>query len=904
MNVFAKCKSETKIWINEKLSPKTSDYYLNCAKGKFSDVLTYDQSFLDDDGREIIQLSDGAIGTMWKLRAISHEILSEAEVDYKLKQINKIFEKLVSKSLSIQVYFVKENSSQFNLPKYYDSPQNYAQKVVKNRIDSFKDPNSSAPDLINLDIYICMRLDPSYYRRLFGNKELTASLGEEIRLFNEDLSNLRVMAETLENGYTAKLGEDLERVGAGELIYFLRKILHQKEGQSGNFFKKDASHSSQVKISETLLKGSIEWRKDAIGVGDDTYEVMSWQTQPYSIYPGLMNFLLQIKGDFYAVMNLRPKNYHEDLEQKSEEAKGADPRQKRQKIQFDEANDRVAGGEKLINASFHIIYRNEGIKLEGDKSLRRANQVARDISDTIPMFVEDQCAYLAFVACLPFMYSKKIAPLLGRERRILSADLGYMLPLLGGMRGAREPKQLMQSRAGEQIWLNNREAPSNPHFAVYGESGSGKSFFMANHIVAEFAYDKDLITIMVDSLTSYKYLAKAIGEDYGSSIITPPSSFPNIFYGEIADDRLAVITSTIKVAVSLISKEEISAPEEVLLSDSIVYVSRANIEAASREYVVAINSSKLGSFEDSNQKRRVVRLSDVVNVFAVVAANNSLSKDLVDGLVQKLLPFYGSGPYANIFDQLQFEQKEERSPAFILYDLADIQDDANLCAITTLLLIAETERIIKHPLNAGRRGNLIFEEAQTTLNSKNPVLTDYIKGAYARFRKLGWACGCIGNMIDAFSELSGPKAAWDLSATKILLPLTSESEQSKLIKLLKIPYHCELASSLVRVSGKYSQFLYLANPVKGSGIYVSTGHDYWLSSNERYDCEAIEYVAEKLQVEKTYQDAIDILANYSSGGFRDEFGSLRSLSKTERRELGELAVGINQKFKGEISEKF
>ena len=178
MNVFAKCKSETKIWINEKLSPKTSDYYLNCAKGKFSDVLTYDQSFLDDDGREIIQLSDGAIGTMWKLRAISHEILSEAEVDYKLKQINKIFEKLVSKSLSIQVYFVKENSSQFNLPKYYDSPQNYAQKVVKNRIDSFKDPNSSAPDLINIDIYICMRLDPSYYRRLFGNKELTASLGE------------------------------------------------------------------------------------------------------------------------------------------------------------------------------------------------------------------------------------------------------------------------------------------------------------------------------------------------------------------------------------------------------------------------------------------------------------------------------------------------------------------------------------------------------------------------------------------------------------------------------------------------------------------------------------------------------------------------------------------------------
>ena len=315
----------------------------------------------------------------------------------------------------------------------------------------------------------------------------------------------------------------------------------------------------------------------------------------------------------------------------------------RQKIHL-RGNDRVAGGEKLINASFHIIYRNEGIKLEGDKSLRRANQVARDISDTIPMFVEDQCAYLAFVACLPFMYSKKIAPLLGRERRILSADLGYMLPLLGGMRGAREPKQLMQSRAGEQIWLNNREAPSNPHFAVYGESGSGKSFFMANHIVAEFAYDKDLITIMVDSLTSYKYLAKAIGEDYGSSIITPPSSFPNIFYGEIADDRLAVITSTIKVAVSLISKEEISAPEEVLLSDSIVYVSRANIEAASREYVGAINSSKLGSFEDSNQKRRVVRLSDVVNVFAVVAANNSLSKDLVDGLVQKLLPFYGSGP--------------------------------------------------------------------------------------------------------------------------------------------------------------------------------------------------------------------------------------------------------------------
>jgi len=467
----------------------------------------------------------------------------------------------------------------------------------------------------------------------------------------------------------------------------------------------------------------------------------------------------------------------------------------------------------------------------------------------------------------------------------MSADIGYLMPVLGGMAGATKPKQLMQSRTGEAVWLNNRQSPTNPHFCIYGESGSGKSFFAANHLIAEHAYSPDLITILIDSLTSYEFLARAIGEDHGFEIIKPPEKFPNIFYGELTPERLPVVTSVLKVAVSLISKEELSAPEETLLGDSMTRVYENNLDSATRQYVKSENTENLGGYEVTGSSLRLPKLSDIVAVFSIVAAEKSLSKDLVKKLTEKLLPFFGTGPYAKIFDQEATREVEEKAPGIILYDLADIGDDQNLCTITTIILIAETERLLKHPLNKGRPGNLIFEEAQTTLNSGNTLLSNYIKSAYARFRKLGWACGCIANMIDAFSTLSGPKAAWELSATKIILPLSNESEQAKLSDILKDPYHCELAKSLQKIPGKYSQYLYLGNPVKGTGVYVSTGHDYWLSANEGGDRAAIDFTVSNLISKKPYQAAIDLLAEVAPSGYRDEYGALRALSIEEKKEI-------------------
>lgn len=872
----------------EKLLPKNPVIYHKCFEEKFSNNLPYEYTILDEDKRELILMSDGALGTMWRLPSISHEILSENELDYKLKELGKIFEKLVDERLTLQVYFQKEISDEFVLPEWDQEPNTFARRVIKERTLKIKALKNGEPELQKISTYLFLRLDSREQLTKSNKISLFDKIKEGINTVNEDIVVLQNHARTIENGFLSRLGEELIPQKSKAMILLLRKLLHGKHDQVGKYFEKVELNEDHERIADHILQGSMRWDIGAIGIGEDCLEVLSWSTLPHSIYPGLMSSLLQIKGELTCVLNIRPKNYIYDLEGKAEQSKGSDPLQKRQKIQLDEVHDRVVGGEKLMHSSLHVIYRNEGVSIDDPKKLRKGKQICRDISDILPLFVEEYCCYLSFISCLPFMYSKKIAPLLARERRVPSGDLGYLLPVLSGMRGATKPKQLMQSRTGEAVWLNNRQSPTNPHFSIYGESGSGKSFFAANHLISEFAYDPDVITILVDSLTSYEFLAKSVGEDHGCQIIRPPERFPNIFYGEISPEKLPIITSTLKVAVSLISKTELTAPEEALLGDAVIRVYDSNLDSASKRYVKSDKEGEIGSYESLNSELRLPRLSDIVNVLATVAAEKSLSKEIVKSLSEKLLPFYGSGPYAKIFDQISTREVEERAPGFILYDLAEIQDDKELCTLTTIILIAETERLLKHPLNAGRSGNLIFEEAQTTLNSKNPILADYIKSAYARFRKLGWACGCIGNMIDAFSNLTGPKSAWGLSATKIVLPLSNESEQAKLPEIIKSEYYCELATSLQKIPGQYSQFLYLGNPVKGTGIYVATGHDYWLSANENLDCKAISFVTSHIDVEKPYQSAIEVLSSFAPSGFRDEHGSLREMTDLEKDELLEI----------------
>ncbi len=71
-------------------------------------------------------------------------------------------------------------------------------------------------------------------------------------------------------------------------------------------------------------------------------------------------------------------------------------------------------------------------------------------------------------------------------------------------------------------------------------------------------------------------------------------------------------------------------------------------------------------------------------------------------------------------------------------------------------------------------------------------------------------------------------------------------ERKRLVELTNDSYIAELAASLDKQPGKFSEHLWLSDQVRGSVAYVPTGHDYWLAANHHGDVQALQYAHAQL----------------------------------------------------------
>lgn len=845
--------------------------------GRFSERLIYESSLIDA-GRDVFVLGDGGIGACWEIQPIPHEIKSEQELQEMMNDFAKIFKKITDPRVTLQIIFDQKISPQFTLPLW--PADTYARKVLTRRIEAIQGlASGNCPSLYRRKIYLTLRVDTTDTILRTSNNALAEMITRETEIINEALITLRGYADTLEDALNSISLST--RMAESDLLMLLRDMLHGESLKHGVFFKKTERKCVPRRLAEQVMNGSLEWQRDGIGIGNDTWEVISWSQQPAHIYAGMMTKLMQIKEPLLCVLNIRPVNYTADLEGLAAKLKGGDPYQERQKHDVYQTEDRVVGGEKLLNCSLHVFVRNVDVPLTGSQEQRKGEIVCRELSDTIPCFREICAAFPVFISCLPLHYSARVAGFVAREQRVLSDDLGYLLPVFGGTRGTTKPKQLMQARSGEAIWLNQRASKTNPHFAVFGASQSGKSFWFANFLISEFAADPKTMVFLIDSITSVEYLGKAIAADHGFHFIKPPAEYPNLFRGKIDAKRLPVIVSILDVAVNLVCKTSLTAAEQTLLSASIRKVYEDNHAAATTIYQKASQKGELGSYQQTSSAIRLPCLTDVVNKLNTVAATLNLEEKLLATLREKLLPFCGRGPYAPLFDQNEKEQPDTTAAGLTIYDLAELPQSP-LRTLVTLILIADIERQFNLPVNQGRTGCLIIEEAGVNLAGGNKTLENYIRDAFARFAKKQMSCGAITNQSEHYLNLPACRAAWNTSATNIILPVMQAGERKRLSELTNDDYIAALAASLDKQSGKFSEHLWLGDEVRGSVSYVPTGHDYWLAANHTGDVKALQYAHTQ---HDNWQQAIDCLATIAPHGFRDASGQLREMTDSEKKEV-------------------
>lgn len=888
----------------DKIKPAKPHHFLKNQSESFAKYLPY-VTFLDLE-RPTCLLNDGSLGVAWELSPLSHEAMSYEDLKTKLENISLIFNKERSE-ISFQLIFDSEPQLHVPFEEAYTVSKTSPEFFIQKRIEEVKKfafkPNHYLR-LMQRKVYLTLHYakKSSIAQKSILEKHATESVQEteELMLISQDLNRVCDEVEyVLKHSSIA-----FKQVHAQGFLHNLRSVFHSISDRQNNETLKSIFDADKT-LSSQVLKGFLEVIPNAIGVGEDTWEVLSWIDQPPSVYFGLFATLLTIDMPLRMVLNIRKCADVSDLDRKQFLLKNAsDSFGEMQREQIKGTQDRIARGENLLFISLHLFVRNCNLNILQAKENGIGKQLVSKMKTLtqIDFLLEKYNAPAIFMMSLPFCFSSSCAGFSGREKRVLSGNVAPYLPIFGGFQGTKSNLQLMISRAGDAIWLNPFDSETSPHIAVLASSGGGKSFFAQNLMMSFFAKEssKKPLLFIIDKKTSYEIFAKVVGEEFGSQIVKPPEYFPNIFRGKIDEYRLPVIVGILKTAMSLVTKDaELGSIEEILLTQAVKETFEQHALDASTDF----KDGKLRAKDTG--KMQVPRLSDVVDNLFPVCAKLQLNEQIAKKISQYLSPFLDNGPYNNLFNKLEYDELDPQTPGVSLFDIDFVSSHPILSTLTTQMILSEILRQIRRPENIGKTGMLVIEEVGV-LAQGSPELTQFIQDAWKTFRKLGFCCMGLTNEVDDYVKKAGAREIWNVSPNKILLKMTGKDLQKALHGEVNYPPLFEdklvgnLLSSLKKEDGKYSQGFWWSEETKGSFIYIPTCYDYWCAASKPIEVNVVYEVAKCFSGhKKPFFEAVNWLAEWFPFGIRDENGTLRKLTEEEKNKAKQIGAQVVPQLKSE-----
>lgn len=891
--------------IIDRFSPDRIPAYMQEQPESISTDLPYEDFMCLE--RDYVVLHDG-LGLVWELQPIFHETLSKNELVESIDRITKVIEKISDEDIILQLIMDAEPSSEFSVPGYYEKPNTVAQHIMVQRINKLKgnsqNLDSSDTPTMKRKFYLALKIprqDKLGSNNTNKTDDVSFEVNEQIDLMENLVRKMRLYASHFEESLfnRKKNTSDLRALTRNEFLFCIRDILHSSD------FKKNspATHfkewNQKVNISEQVSFQDIVRLPGFIEIGEkDTWEVLSWRMQPSDVFIGKMAELLKIYYPMRVILNIRAnitKQNKNELESKESRLKWAfSAKDVRQKLEVRDSLERIEKGEGLVGLSLHILLRNKNKSLVDMKRNDESSNLMNKLEGMLDItFVREKWAGAAiFDLCLPLAYHPASHIFTGREEIVLTRELSAYLPVLGGFLGHNGKVQLMQARSGESCWLSSRSGDLNPHIAVLGSSGAGKSFLTANYLLSALASEPEMNVYVVDIKTSYVMIAKTLAFKKDSyDVINPPNKFPNIFLGDIADpERLSLIVSILKNAIILCDPSvRITLEHETIISESIKSAYAHNKNLASEHHK---------KYADKNNTQelyyQVPKLDDIVFNFSEMCTKLNYSQEYAKYLQNKLLSFCSGGLYGNIFNQDATSNNEGDLKQINLYDLDGVLENKIIKTLATQICISDILRMIKHKKNIGKKSIFLIDEAGVLLegNVENNELILFIINAWKTFRKLNTVCFGITNSVDDYKEKLACRAIWNISPHKMILKMTStDIEAARSIKPgeNKPLFTGEMETivrSLGKIDGRYSQGYFHSDDLpSGTFNYVPTGFDYWLSVSKKEELRTCELVKNK---KGSYWEAIKALAEFSPLGFSETRDGERFVRAINNEELDKI----------------
>lgn len=703
-----------------------------------------------------------------------------------------------------------------------------AQSIREDRLNLFQSRCMDGKNpVLRRQTYLSIRWFPETKKRadvkhLFKPSE--SLLHDEMKIATSELKEFVSLTREFEDNSSLSL----HSVKANELVDILRKFFNPKE-----YYKRDfAPYNKHLPISDQVIYGSSELSHSGIERQGVKTRTITLKTSPLLAYPGGTAYFLKLDFPFRINLNFsfptkeEAKRYF-DLKEfflQNTFSKKAQV----QKEEVVEVQDRLARGDRCLYLTFNVIVEGESDEVL-DERMRKVVSVFQNDLDC-EVIVEDDVGLGLCLNTLPLNYSPEADFSSQRYIRILRSDATKFLPIFDSFRGMKQADTIYLSRENNLVPFSLRENETSNHTVVCADSGSGKSKFVADNIIAAKRLNPEPIIFAVEKKSSLKVLGKKFNADVTEFKLGQEMPF-SPFRGVFDDQKVQNLTNLLIVAIKM-TNDEFS-----LQSDHVSAINRALKNAylkKTKEVGLKYVDGELVSSNTGNEVE--IEMDDVIASLSELEGDEDFdgAVDAIEDLISKLKPFYGDGLYAQYFKS-SGSLKQNRHQKFYIYDIDALDENPIIQTLMLISIFSEISQVIRH--NPGSWGFIILEEMQA-LGRDNKAVIPIIQDFCETLRKCGYFLIGLTPRPSNFLALPAPRALWDVADNFVFLRMSADNvrylrKESSLLD----EADSQIISSLQIRAGKYAEAYYLnkSKDIRGAFRFWQTPADRWISPTNHED---------------------------------------------------------------------
>jgi len=796
-----------------------------------SQLLPYDE-YLPD--RKQFLMKDGSLGVVFEVELIEHEPMVGGEIVSMVNSLKSWFN--LPPNCTLQVLFEQASLSTHDaefgsIEKQFPTPHPVSKKIFEARLKAIRGACNKDDTFSPLRrrgfVSIRYYVDPGVQRlRKHLLKRGEAVLFTEMEGFVQESRAFSQIVSDFQHNSRIRL----RVMDVSEVLDLLRRFFNPKTYYKRNF----AAYNPSLPISDQVLYNSPLLDYQGIEREGVKSRTLTLKTSPQFAYPGGMAYFtklpfpFKLSRDFKFPTKRETKTFFDLKEFFLQNTPSARARRQREEVL--EVQEKLARDDRCLHVTFSVVVEGETDEIL-DKRVREVVNVFHNDLDCETILEEDIGLGLCLNS-LPLNYTPKSDYSAQRNIRILRSDATKFVPVFDSFRGMKRPIQLFLSREKNLVPFSLLENETSNHTVVLADSGSGKSAFVIDCMIAAKRMDPEPLVFVIDKKSSYVMASEYFDGDL--SVFGMDGDCPyNVFRGTYDEDKFHFLTQLLLAGIKFTSPTanlESIHQSAILRSLRTAYVKKQ--EQATLTYV----EGEL--LREGNAKEVELSMEDVIAELGRLPSEKEFenSAEIIESLTRYLMPFYGEGIYAKYFRGGTKTTKPRKS-LFYIYDLDSLDSDPTLKSLMTIAIFEEIRQTINRPEFQKRGGFIVLEEMQA-LGRDNPIATRILVDFAERMRKLGFWLISLTPRPQNYFELEVGKAMWAVADNFIFLQMNPDNvEYVKKHSELLDEATVEIIKSLRAKNGEYADVFFINKKKTRAGAfqYFQTPYDRWLSPTNAKD---------------------------------------------------------------------